>query len=519
MVKNKPETSRNAPCPRGSGKKYKRCRVDVSGRKPPGGKFLHGGYWLYIALVTVFCLSLSLRYYGFRQPHGLTFDEGLYAELLANQLKENPTDYSTREAYRTHTARGTRLPEYLDRPLFKHPPLYSYLIALNYRFFGVSHLSAVSVSVVFGSLMVLAVFFLGKVLYDRRVGLLAAFFLSVEPVHWVCSERIWMETTLSFFILLAVLLFVRGQSEKFYLPLSGVSIGLAMLTKYPGLLALFIIVSFVILTDRAWLKQKNFWMLCGPAFLIFSPWVIWNWKVYGSFVEPFVSAHSLRYHTDNALSLLSQHKGALLGFCFLAGLAWWTRAKAKALIDGKTQMISGFNKVSVTVSLFVFLIALLFVPLLGAMAKEALVWKDHVVTGWFNPFSSGPWHFYLTRLPELSPLYLFSYLSAIFIFGKNKGDRLLWLSCLWILGVFILLGNYQSRYILPAVPFLMILSARFQIWVYDRLSMESSASETARFNAFRPVLKIIFTGVVLYFMVKTLRVDGLIAIAPDFGYF
>jgi hypothetical protein len=167
----------------------------------------------------------------------------------------------------------------------------------------------------------------------------------------------------------------------------------------------------------------------------------------------------------------------------------------------------------------VFLIALLFVPFLGAMAKEALVWKDHVVTGWFNPFSSGPWHFYLTRLPELSPLYLFSYLSAIFIFGKNKGDRLLWLSCLWILGAFILLGNYQSRYILPAVPFLMILSARFQIWVYDRLSMESSASETARFNAFRPVLKIIFTGVVLYFMVKTLRVDGLIAIAPDFGYF
>ena len=87
--------------------------------------------------------------------------------------------------------------------------------------------------------MVLIVFLLGRNLYDDRVGILAALYLCIDPVHWVCSEKIWMETTMSFFMLSAILLFVLGQKQKFYLSLSGLSIGLAMLVKYPGILPLF----------------------------------------------------------------------------------------------------------------------------------------------------------------------------------------------------------------------------------------------------------------------------------------
>jgi hypothetical protein len=96
---------------------------------------------------------------------------------------------------------------------------------------------------------------------------------------------------------------------------------------------------------------------------------------------------------------------------------------------------------------------------------------------------------------------------------------MLW-SSLWILGSFILLGNYQSRYILPAVPFLIILSARWQIWVYNKLSPnQTAAGEASNLGAYRMPLKIFFVGVVLYFVLKTLRADWLIAIGPDFGYF
>ena len=56
----------------------------------------------------IFVLSIFLRYYGFQQPHGFTFDEGLYSELIAEQLKEDPSNYSTQKAYQSHAAAGNK---------------------------------------------------------------------------------------------------------------------------------------------------------------------------------------------------------------------------------------------------------------------------------------------------------------------------------------------------------------------------------------------------------------------------
>ena len=485
---------RNDPCPCGSGRKYKKCCMHKH-----RGNFLAKGIEgkelrVYIALIIIFIASIILRYYGFLKPHGLTFDEGLYAELLAEQLKENPFDYSAQEAYRIHTARGERLPEYLDRPLFKHPPLYCYLLAVNYKVFGSSHLAAVSVSILLGSLMVLLVFFLGKALYDSRVGLLAAFFLCIDPVHLVCSEKIWMETTLSFFMLLAIFLFVLGQKEKNCLPLSGISVGLAMLTKNPGILSLSIIILFVSLVERRLFKEKGFWILCFLAFLTFLPWIIWNRAVYGDIWGALISVHGVISDVRYSFTNLLGHKGALILVFFGAGLFFTARRNISSFFAGgpadqaevKRQAIAG------AAGFLLFVSALIVVPFLREMAQEAFVWKKNVLVGWSNPFSGAPWHFYLTRLNELSPLYLFAFLSVFFILGQHKGDKLLLMSSFLILAAFIFLRNYQSRYILPAVPFLLILSARCQIWIFDRVLS-------------RRYLQILSGGVSLYFILKTLR--------------
>ena len=117
---------------------------------------------------------------------------------------------------------------------------------------------------------------------------------------------------MSFFMLLGILLFVLGKTRKYCLILSGISIGLAMLTKYPGVLSLFIIFSFVVLMDRALLKQKSFWLLGALSFIVFCPWLIWNWNVYGNLNDMFVSAHALNYHGQSAARILSEHKVFLL---------------------------------------------------------------------------------------------------------------------------------------------------------------------------------------------------------------
>jgi len=504
------QVQRNDPCPCGSGKKYKKCCLGKREINPDDKKFWTKNKLVYFSLIVIFALSIFLRYYGFQQPHRLTFDEGIYSGVLARQLQEDPTNYSTQRAYEIIKATGRYTPEYLNRPLFKHPPLYSYLIALFYKFFDVSDLTAVSVSIWLGSLMILTIFFLGRVLYDDRVGLLAAFYLCIDPVHWVCSERIWMEATLSFFILLAILLFVLGQKQKFYLPFSGISVGLAMLTKYPGILSMVIIFSSVILMDRSMFRQKGFWIMCALAFIVFCPWIIWNWNVYGNFTGSMISVHGLSGAVERSVKSLSEYKG-LLAIIFLGG---------GVIVLMRNKIASQPKGVIQGLCLLIFAFAFFAIPFLRGMIAEAFVWKDAILTGWSNPFAAQPWYFYITRLSELSPLYLFSFLSLFLMLGGNKGDKFLLLSSFLILGAFIVLGNYQSRYILPAVPFLIILSARFQILVYDKLSQKGGGvEESAGPGIFKISIKFIIIGIGLYFTAKTLRVDWLLAIGPDFGYF
>lgn len=474
------------------------------------GGFSFKGKSVYFVLIALFFISIFLRTYGFQQPHGLTFDEGLYSELIAEQLKEDPGNYSTQVAYQNQIAQGVRVPEYLNRPLFKHPPLYNYLIAANYKIFGSSRLAAVSVSIAFGSLMVLIIFLLGRELYDDRVGLLAAFFLCIDPIHWICSEKIWMETTMSFFILLAILLFVYGQKQKKYLLFSGLSIGLAMLTKYPGILPLFIIIMYVALAERRNIKLKDIGLLCLTSIIIFLPWVIWNWKVYGNLMDAVISIHGLNSIVGRSLESLSEYKLMMVSLILTIGVVVWIRKKG---------FFQSNNAVKVT-GLILCVLLIMATPFLRGMFIGAFTWNETVLVGWSNPFSGGPWHFYLTRLSELSPMYLFSFLSAILVFGKDRGDRLLLISSAMILGAFILLGNYQSRYILPAVPFLIILSARFQILTYDKLSQSDGDTMTASNPwALKTLAKFMFIGIGLFFIAQTLQTDWQLAIGPDFGYF
>ena len=84
------QVQRNEPCPCGSSKKYKKCCMNSDKMKLILGGFSFKGKSVYFVLIALIFLSIFLRYYGFQQPHGLTFDEGLYSELIAEQLKENP---------------------------------------------------------------------------------------------------------------------------------------------------------------------------------------------------------------------------------------------------------------------------------------------------------------------------------------------------------------------------------------------------------------------------------------------
>ncbi|MBL7130826.1 MAG: glycosyltransferase family 39 protein, partial [Candidatus Omnitrophica bacterium] len=230
------------------------------------------------AIVILIILSISgfiLRNNGFHQRHMLTYDEELYV-YLGLQLKENPLDYNP-EPIRKHLddlIPGRQHPNYMYKPLFKHPPLFPSMLTLNYffKFEPFPYMSAIMIPMLLGLLCIVFVFWLGRLFYDYRVGLLAAFFLTVDPIHWICSEKIWMETTLALFIFLALFFFVLGWEQSRYLLLSGLFAGFALLTKYAGISVLVLIFLFALFYKEELLFKRNFWLIFVIALAVFSPW-------------------------------------------------------------------------------------------------------------------------------------------------------------------------------------------------------------------------------------------------------
>jgi 4-amino-4-deoxy-L-arabinose transferase-like glycosyltransferase len=139
-------------------------------------------------------------------------------------------------------------------PLFENtlPAHFLYLIAFLFRVLGVSTLSLRTVSVLFGLATTLVAFLLGSELFNRRLGLVLAFFLAVSrwDVNW---SRIAMQgATVPFFEMISafwVLRALRTQRLPYY-ALAGLSLGLGFcfytpLFVFPLVVGAFLLYSFI----------------------------------------------------------------------------------------------------------------------------------------------------------------------------------------------------------------------------------------------------------------------------------
>jgi len=177
----------------------------------------------------------------------LSFDEHLYT-VLADQLSRDPFDYSPRPFWKEAEpamkdnqdkviAKG-----YLDVPLFKHPPLFSYLVAISQKMTSGNAISGKYMTLFFRLGLIVVVFFSCKAIWGSWWGILAAFFTGIEPVYTFCSQKIWIEGPCTFFIYLGIFFAILWQTSgrDRHLIISAVSLGLALLCKYsavPGVIA------------------------------------------------------------------------------------------------------------------------------------------------------------------------------------------------------------------------------------------------------------------------------------------
>ena len=120
------------------------------------------------------------------------------------------------------------------RLFLETPPLYAWLLALLFRFTGVSVVAARLFTIAMGLGLVVVTYLLGRRLASERAGVAAALLVAVAPVAVLTGRNIQTDTPLAFLSVAAVLLYARAQSEE-GAPRDavafGVALGLAIFTK------------------------------------------------------------------------------------------------------------------------------------------------------------------------------------------------------------------------------------------------------------------------------------------------
>jgi 4-amino-4-deoxy-L-arabinose transferase-like glycosyltransferase len=167
------------------------------------------------------------------------------------------------------------------------PPLLMWLMSLSYQAFGVSDFAARFFSPVFGALALVFVYFLGKHLYNRAVGLLSVFILGTFSSFYLFATHAMTDILLTCLILGSFYFFVLSQEKNttgWYAPLSGVFFGLAFLTKQTSALLIpVILVVYLVLNKRSLkpLLTKQFGLFLAAALAVITPWLIYMTLCYG----------------------------------------------------------------------------------------------------------------------------------------------------------------------------------------------------------------------------------------------
>lgn len=232
------------------------------------------------SLFSILILGVALRFFVASDPGLHDWDERYHALVAKNMIEEpfKPTLY-----------KNPVLPydykNWTENHVWLHKqPMTLWLMAGSIGVFGVNEFAVRFPSILITTLGILMVFSLGKILWNEKIGLIAAF---LYAIHGLMLEQIGGRTTTDhiditflFFIqlgvYLAVLFFERG---KFWLNiLCGLAVGLALLTKWlPALIVLpiWLVYGWRNFQGSKWLLVGHFVMLLSCLSIVALPWQLY----------------------------------------------------------------------------------------------------------------------------------------------------------------------------------------------------------------------------------------------------
>ncbi len=158
-------------------------------------------------------------------------------------------------------------------PIFRaHPLLFQTLLSLGWRLglsVGFERLASVAAGVV----TVYLVYELGRQLYGRRTGLVAALLLALMPYHVIVTRQVLLDGPMTMFATLTLLLLVRFilSDRPAWLYAAGAAMGLTFLSKETSIVLLFAIYAFLALTPELRVRIRDLAISMGVMVAVAAP--------------------------------------------------------------------------------------------------------------------------------------------------------------------------------------------------------------------------------------------------------
>lgn len=154
-------------------------------------------------------------------------------------------------------------------------PFYTYITSFFYLIFGGGELTIKLPAAIFGSLIILAVYFLTlKLLENENVALMSSFLTATAPFEIFFSRKSFENVVGIFFMLVGfalLLLYVRKKSTKFIL-LSNFSLGIAIYTYYSHVIIIpLLLMIFIWIYREFFLKNLRQILYFGLLLILLCP--------------------------------------------------------------------------------------------------------------------------------------------------------------------------------------------------------------------------------------------------------
>jgi 4-amino-4-deoxy-L-arabinose transferase len=231
-----------------------------------------------IYLIIILLIGLALRISISRDDFLHKWDERYHA-LVSKNLMSHPLKPTL---YETPLLKYDYKIWYGNHIWLHKQPLPLWLIAISYKLFGLSEFVTRLPSLIFSFLAIIVTYLLGKTIFNKKIGLMAAFFFAVNGlIIEIGAGRIatdHYDTLFLVFIEIAVLFaYYNAQNRKYsYSVLSGVFMGFAILTKWLPCLIVLPIHFFFLLNSKteAKITIKQITTSLITCLLIALPWQI-----------------------------------------------------------------------------------------------------------------------------------------------------------------------------------------------------------------------------------------------------